>query len=345
MARTEAIDSSRLEAFVELPFALHASDPLWVPPLRQVVTGELLSPRLERQLFLHGEEGRIAALLHPQLPFGQLGYFEAATEDAARSLIAAGLEWLRGRGVKQAVGPMNGAAHRLHRFLVGGFERKPFLFEPRNPPEHPRWFESAGFAPVAKWWTYEAPRPWIEELRALLAPGVLRAKRTGHEIVPLEGPEAVPRIHALLDSVWKGHVGYASLDREEFVEVFAGVLALMSKRTLGTVADASGHDLGCAFMYPDWVGEVRALAGDASGWGRWLGGARPAPRRMVLHTVAFAEKARRSGAPFMILDLGLQHLLEDGYDELVVALVTEDWKLFARSLEPTRTYALYGRAL
>lgn len=343
MAATQAIDASRTHEFVELPFRLHASDPLWVPPLRQAVVAELASPRLDKQLFLHGDEGRLAALVDVRLPFGQLGYFEAATEDAARGLIAAGLEWLRARGVKQVVGPMNGGAHRLHRFQVTGFERPPFLFEPRNPPEHPRWFEASGFAPVKTWWTYEAPRPWFESLRQVLAPGVERAVRAGQRIVPLEGAAALPRIHALLDAVWAGHVGYASLSHEEFVEAFAGALALMSNRTLGTVADSKGEDLGCAFMYPDWVDEVRSLRGDASGWGRWLGGAKPVPRRMIMHTVAFKPGARRSGAPFVILDIGLQHMLEDGFEELVIALVTEEWKLFARALEPTRSYALFGR--
>jgi hypothetical protein len=97
---------------------------------------------------------------------------------------------------------------------------------------------------VKTWWTYEAPRAWFETLRGVLAPGVARSARAGQKIVPLEGPEAIPRIHALLDAVWSGHVGYASLSHEEFIEAFAGALAIMSKRTLGTVADASGRDLG-----------------------------------------------------------------------------------------------------
>src|SRR5437016_8831659 len=106
MARTEAIDATRLDEFVEVPHRLHAKDAPFVPPCRQAEKAELSSPRLAKQLFLHGSEGRIAALVHPALPFGQLGYFEAASEDAARALIAAGMEWLRAQGQKQVVGPM-----------------------------------------------------------------------------------------------------------------------------------------------------------------------------------------------------------------------------------------------
>lgn len=344
MGRTEAIDERRFDEFVALPSRLHAKDALWVPPLRQAVLGELHDPRAEKQLFLHGDEGRIAALVDPRLPFGQLGYFEAATEEAARSLIAAGLEWLRARGAKQAVGPMNGGAHRLHRFLVEGFERPPFLFEPRNPPEYPRWWEAQGFARIASWSSYEAPRAWFASLRSLIEAGVARAARTGHRIDPLEGVGSMPRIHALLDAVWSGHVGYASLSAEEFAAAFAGPLALMSRRTLGVTVDGKGRDVGCAFMYPDWVDEVRALRGDAAGWASWVG-TKPLPRRMVMHTVAFRPEARRTGAPFLLLDLGLQHLVEDAFEECIFALVTDEWRVFLRALQPTRVHALYGRPL
>lgn len=343
MARTTAIDASSLDEFIEVPFRLHAKDPLFVPPLRAAVKEELVSPRVPKQLFLHGDEGRVAALVHPLLPFGQIGYFEAANEEAARSLLEAGMEWLRARGQKQVVGPMNGGAHRLHRFMVSGFERTPFLFEPRNPAEYPRWFEASGFARVATWQTYEAPRAWLESLRGILAPGVVRALEAGQKIELLEGADAIARLHPLLDAVWAGHVGYASLDRAEFVEVFGGALALMSKRHVGVLVDA-GKDVGTAFMYPDWIDEARALQGDASGWARWVT-SKPLPKRIVLHTVAFRPEARRTGGPFLMLDQGLKHTLEDGYEEIVIALVTDEWRLFARALEPTRTYALFGRTL
>jgi hypothetical protein len=343
MARTEAISLARLDDFVLLPWKVRAKDPLWVPPLRQVEKLELSSPRVAKELFLHGDEGRIAALVHPALPFGQLGYFEAANEEAARSLIDAASAWLRARGLSRAVGPMNGGAHRLHRFLVSGFERAPFLFEPRNPPEYPRWFESAGFTRAHTWWTYEAPRAWVERIRKLLEPGVVRAVKTGHRAVPLVGEAGIDRLHALLDLCWKGHVGYASLDAAELREVFAGAFALMNERSVGVVHDAAGRDQGFSFMFPDWVDEARALQGDASGWGRWL--AKPLPKRVICHTIAFKPEARRTGAPFLIADHGMEHLLQDGYEEVVFALVTEEWRLLGRALEATREYALYERSI
>ena len=45
-----------------------------------------------------------------------------------------------------------------------------------------------------------------------------------------------------------------------------------------------------------------------------------------------------------LMETGLRYLDEDGYDSLLVALVVEG--LLGKQLcEPTREYALYGRAL
>jgi hypothetical protein len=96
-------------------------------------------------------------------------------------------------------------------------------------------------------------------------------------------------------------------------------------------------------MFPDYVSEVRELRGDASRWGAWLGGA--SPKTLIMHTHAIIEEARRTNAVSIGLARGVRHFAEDGYDRLVVALVTEEWAFFGRHAEPTRDYALYGRGI
>src|SRR5262245_37511098 len=143
-------DRRSLEEFIEFSWTVNQGDPLWVPPLREKIFHELSGAsafsRYGRfELFLCEAEGRlagrIAALVNPRLldsgghVLGQLGYFESVDEpDVASALIGAGLDWLRTQQVAQVMGPMNGGAHRTHRFLTRGFDRAPFLFEPRNPP-------------------------------------------------------------------------------------------------------------------------------------------------------------------------------------------------------------------
>ena len=360
--RARPLGPGELPTFIDLAWAHNRSDPLWVPPLRAILERELGGGSVfatygRQELFLldgpTGPIGRIGALVNPRLadaggrPIGQVGYFEAPDDlEAARALLEPALEWLRAQGCREALGPMNGGAHRLHRFQVSGFDQAPYLFEPRNPPHHPRLFEALGWRPVKRWQDYELDRKQVEALRDLVAPGAARARRQGYTGEALDSVDpfaTVARFQPLLDRVWEGHVGYAPIDATELAEVFAGAVALARPRDTGVVMDPSGRDVGVAFMFPDWADAVRAIDGDASKWGSWLSG--PHPKRKVFHTVALTPEARRSGAPFMLLEGGLEQVLAEGYERLLCALTIEDFKLYERIARPIREHVLYGRSL
>src|SRR5262245_24308791 len=167
-------DRDGLAEFIEFPWKVYANDPSWIPPLREQVFFELsgasaFSRYGRHQLFLCESDGqlagRIAAVINPKLVdgtgnlFGQLGYFECIDDSGiAAALVEAGIGWLRTQGAHQVLGPMNGGAHRLHRFMTRGFDRSPFLFEPRNPPYYPKLFEQCGFTPAHRWYSYDMDR-------------------------------------------------------------------------------------------------------------------------------------------------------------------------------------------
>jgi len=105
--------------------------------------------------------------------------------------------------------------------------------------------------------------------------------------------------------------------------------------------EVDGEDVGFAFIYPDYAEDVRALGGDAEGWGRWLGKSRAT--RIVVSTSALIPEARRSSAALAQVVWGLQHAVAEDFNDAVVALVVEGW--LSRIGEQTREYALYGRTL
>src|SRR5687767_8586966 len=164
-------DQEGLSEFIGFPWTIYADDPLWIPPLREQIFFELsgasaFSRYGRSQLFLceaNGRiAGRIAAFVNPKLVdrngsvLGQLGYFECIDDSAlAAGLIRAGIDWLRLQGAREVLAPMNGGAHRSHRFMTRGFDLEPFLFEPRNPSYYPTLFERCGFAPAHRWFSYE----------------------------------------------------------------------------------------------------------------------------------------------------------------------------------------------
>jgi hypothetical protein len=271
---------------------------------------------------------------------GQLGYFECVDDAAvAGTLVEAGITWLRTQGAREIVGPMNGGAHRTHRLMTRGFDRDPFLFEPRNPPYYPTLFEACGFRPAHRWFGYEFERARAGELADRFDRILARKPPPGEIVsVPIERVEEIlVRLHRLLDACWEGHVGYAPLDLPEFVEVFRGALAIMQTGNVNILVQ-DGSDVGFTLIYPDYADDVRALDGDASGWGRWLGEARP--DRLVLHTAALVPSVRASSAAMAQIAAVLRHAVDGGYDKLVVALAVEGF--VSRIGEQTREYALYA---
>jgi hypothetical protein len=348
--------------FLAVADAIERDHPATILPLRQALALELSGQSAfarhgRQQLFVADvggrAVGRIAALVNTDLrdgsgaPWGQLGYFEAPDDQAiANALFEAGAAWLRKQGARRLYAPMNGGAHRLHRLMVRGFERAPFLFEPRNPAYYPRLFEAWGLAPKHRWMSYELARPEVLALGRRFG-RVLQGRPppgTIDVVDPRDLSAVLGRLHHLLDGFWRNHVGYASLALDEFAEVFAGALAIMTPRNLGFLAH-EGRDVGCAFMYPDWADEARALAGDATGWAAWMA-RQPAPRasRLIMHTLALLPEARFSSAGLALLAHGLGLFEADGFDELLVALVVDG--LLTRQLgPPTREYALYERSL
>ena len=137
------------KAFVELPIALNAGDPNWVPPLKDEVRG-LITPG-KNPWFEHAEAavlprrarrresvGRISAqvdqlvLEHMGAGLGQWGMFEAEDEEAATALLAAAEGWLRGKGMTRSMGPFSLGIWDEPGLLVKGHDHPPMVMMGHN---------------------------------------------------------------------------------------------------------------------------------------------------------------------------------------------------------------------
>jgi hypothetical protein len=355
--RVDPVGADRIEEFVDLAAALRAADADYLPPFRGSVLAELggaAAPGGAIQPFIasRGAEavGRVAALVHPGLrdgagrPVGQVGFYECAdAPGAAAALLEAALGWLRARGCTRAVGPMNGGAHRSYRLLVDGFTSDPYLFEPRTPPRYVRHFEAAGFSPVFRWGSHEPDREALAALARRFERIAGRRECRLVEILSRDPSEVLPRLHPLLDRAWAGYPGYVPISIEELGMLFGPLLVVLPPGHLYLVQDRGGRDVGFGYMIPDWIAEVRALGGDARGWGSWMGG--PLPKRVVLHTLALAPEARHGAEVAGLAAVGFRNALACGYERFLMALSREDFRAHVRHLPATRTYALYGRGI
>jgi GNAT superfamily N-acetyltransferase len=150
-----------LQAFIDLPYRLHANHPLWVPPLK--IERRLFLSRRANAFFTHGEAeyfiarrdgrpaGRISAHVnrafndHRGERWGWFGFLEFEEDpEVLAALLDAAAGWLRERGQERMVGPASFAMNDESGVLVEGFDLRPMILQPWNPPYYAELLEAAG---------------------------------------------------------------------------------------------------------------------------------------------------------------------------------------------------------
>jgi GNAT superfamily N-acetyltransferase len=152
-----------LKEFIELPYRLHSTSGVWVPPLK-----------LERRLFLnkrlnaffsHGDAqlfvarrgrkvvGRLSAQYddafnaHHGNRWGMFGFLELEDDpEVLPPLLEAAEAWLRSKGRDRMIGPMDFTMNDESGVMIEGFERVPMIRQPWHPRYYQRLAEQAGLS-------------------------------------------------------------------------------------------------------------------------------------------------------------------------------------------------------
>ena len=161
VAIVHASTRALVREFVDVPYAIYAGHPHWVPPLRRD-EHRRLSPshnpffehaNVELLLARRGDTvtGRIASIddrLHNEFhreAVTWFGFFEAVDLETARALIAAVERRARDRGSAIVRGPANPSLNESAGLLIDGFDEDPYILMPYNPPQYAGFLEAAGY--------------------------------------------------------------------------------------------------------------------------------------------------------------------------------------------------------
>jgi GNAT superfamily N-acetyltransferase len=134
-----------------------------VPPLR--LERRLFLSRRMNAFFGHGEaeyflarrDGRVAGRIsahvnhafndHHGRRWGWFGFLEFEDDpDVLAALLDAASAWHRERGLERSVGPASFAMNDECGVLIEGFELRPMILQPWNPPYYPQRLEEAGLS-------------------------------------------------------------------------------------------------------------------------------------------------------------------------------------------------------
>ena len=267
-----ARDRRDLKRFIDLPYRLHARDPLWVPPLRRDV--KALLSRSKNPFFEHAEAeyfiaerdgetvGRIAAIsnrLHNETHddrVGFFGFFECRDDQAvANALFDAAAEWCRSLGHDVLRGPASFSVNDECGLLVDGFDKPPTLMMPHNPPYYVPLLERAGFGKAKDLWVYEGgnEQQYVPVPERLARGTELIRQRQGITIRPLNMKDflgEVERIKELYNAAWEKNWGFVPMTEHEIdhlAEQFKPVII----PEMVPMAEKDGKLIGFGIALPD----------------------------------------------------------------------------------------------
>ena len=257
--------------FIRFPYRVYADDPAWVAPLETDLR-KLMRPdhpfheHADAEFFLALRDGEVvgrvaAAVNHLYNEFhetrtGFVGLFEAVDDPAvADALLATATDWLRDRGMDEAMGPFNLSTNdELYSpgVLLDAYDHPPLLLMAHNPPYYRRLFEDAGWEKrkdlLAYWLEADAPPE-------RLVRGVERITGAidGLVVRPIDLRQLdreVERIKEIYNSAWERNWGFAPLTDAEIQHLAKSLKPIVDPR-YALIAEVHGEPVGFALALPD----------------------------------------------------------------------------------------------
>ena len=281
-----------LAAFIDLPFRLHSTSTLWVPPLK-LERHQYLSRRLN-PFFKHGEaeyllaerDGRVVGTMsahvdhhfnaHHGNRWGMFGFLELEDDpEILPALLEAGGEWLRSRRCDRMVGPMSFVMNDESGVLLEGYDLPPMIRQPWNPPYYVQRCEEAGLEKAVDlfMWNLEVadktsalPVLWELSEQAEKEHGVTLRRMTRRGL-----RRDLDLFGELYNAAWKRNWGFVPYSKED-LDAYALELQLVFDPEWFMVCEIAGEPVGMAITVPDINQALRPMNGRLlpDGWRKFL---------------------------------------------------------------------------
>jgi GNAT superfamily N-acetyltransferase len=267
-----------LKQFITLPWKIYRGNPYWVPPLISEEK-KLLSPgsnpfwdHAERELFIafRGDQavGRIAAILDRDFisyhneQTGYFGFFECLDDrEAARALFSAAEAWLKDRGLKKMIGPLNPSTNATCGLLLEGYDSPPKLMMPYTLPYYHPLLEGCGLAKARDLLAFHIPVP--EKMNQRLEKIAVVLKKRGLNVRNIrmkEFHQELKLVREIYNSAWSENWGFVPITEAE-IEHMAKELKPLVVPELVFFAEYKGKPVGFYLVLPDYNQVIKKMNG------------------------------------------------------------------------------------
>lgn len=291
---TPVSGKSDMQAFIDLPWAIYANDPHWVPPLKAEVR-ELLTPgknpffgHAEAQYFLarRGDRvvGRISAhidRLALEQPVeqgmgpgtGNFGLFEAEDATIGAALIATAEQWLRDKGMTRVLGPISLSIWEEPGLLVSGHDHPPTVMMGHNSPTYQAMIEGAGYVPAKQLKTYELEitKSFPPLIQRIIASGEKNPRIRIRKVEKAKFDREAAIILSILNDAWGNNWGFVPITDAEIAHTGKKLKPIVFGDLI-MIAELDGEPVAFMMTLPDLNEALAPLNGSLFpfGWAKLL---------------------------------------------------------------------------
>ena len=260
------------DAFIDWPYQFYPGRyPNWIAPLRREEQATLNPDKNaffdhgEIQLFLAEDasgqvRGRIAAIIngmHLQKyddDTGFFGFFETENDPAvANALLDAAEAWLRARDCIRMRGPTNPSLNDVSGLLVDGFDRRPSVLMPYNPPYYADLLTDYGFERAMTMWAYYAHKRYAKYDRLRRGVNIVKRRTPGLSLRTINPDALYDEARTLLDiynEAWSDNWGHVPMTEAEFTQLVDGLKQVYDPRLVYFV-EHKGEPVAFAISLPN----------------------------------------------------------------------------------------------
>lgn len=343
---TAVSDRRSLDDFIEVPWAIYANDPHWVPPLRferrqALARDQPFSQHADWQAFVAYRDGRPIARITAQVDrlhqeryhdrTGFFGFLEAPDDPAVfKALFATAEAWLRERGMTRVRGPFSLNVNQETGLLVEGFETPPYLMMGHAPRYYEARLREQGYVGVKDLLAYEVDVPFVPSptLKAMLA------RQAGQiRIRPFDGKRKAAELEVLRDlfnDAWSENWSFVPFTEAEFAMIGKELLPLIPPDFI-QIAEIDGEPVAFMAFMPNINEVISDLDGRLLpfGWAKLLWRLKvrfPRSVRVSLMGVRKRFHHTRMGPTlaYGVIDAGLAPALRMGVKRAEMSWILED---------------------
>lgn len=267
-----------LKAFVELPFAIYADDPAWVPPLLAEQRHNF-SPKsaffqhAQVRMFVAYRDGKAVGRVTAQIDdlrteryadaTGHFGALEAIDDaEVFAALLGAAEEWLRAQGMKRVIGPFNLSINGDIGILIDGFEYPPMFLTGHGRRYYDAHVAALGYHKAKDVVAYHLdaagspPKTMVEAARRAREASRVRIRCLDKSRLAAE----TQLISDVFCDAWADNWGFVPFTQAEFAEL-AGALKYLVPKDFVQFAEVDGETAAMLVIVPN----LNELIGDLRG--------------------------------------------------------------------------------